>query len=184
MDHFYQKITGWFDFADLYSDMVKTASQNAQFVELGCFFGRSTAYMAVEILNSRKNIIFDVVDKFNFNEDSNLDEIAQMYGYKGDFYNVFIQNIEPVKFVIRHIWRMDTAAAAEMYQDRSVDFVFVDDSHTYSNTRADVIAWLPKLKSGGVIAGHDIGRDSVKKAVDELLDWQKVSASCWYYRKD
>ena len=43
---------------------------------------------------------------------------------------------------------------------------------TYLITKADISAWLPKIKVGGVIAGHDyIGEwPGVKQAVNEAFD--------------
>lgn len=49
------------------------------------------------------------------------------------------------------------------------DFIYIDANHSYEGVLADIKAWLPKLKKGGVIAGHDYDLDSVKKAVFELL---------------
>ena len=55
MEHFYQRIQGWFDFQNIYSNAVSTApTEGAHFVEIGSWKGTSAAYMAVEIANSRK----------------------------------------------------------------------------------------------------------------------------------
>jgi hypothetical protein len=62
MEHFYNKIHGWFDFQNLYTKMVNDHADNSHFVEVGAFYGKSAAYMAVEIANSGKKIQFDVVD--------------------------------------------------------------------------------------------------------------------------
>lgn len=39
--------------------------------------------------------------------------------------------------------------------DSSLDFVYVDANHTYEHCLADIKAWLPKVKPGGYIGGHD-----------------------------
>ena len=54
MKHFYQDIQGWFDFQNLYKDMVRKHN-NAKFVEVGAWKGKSTCFLAVEILNQKKN---------------------------------------------------------------------------------------------------------------------------------
>jgi predicted O-methyltransferase YrrM len=75
--------------------------------------------------------------------------------------------------------------ACKLYQDNSLDFVFIDASHEYQDVKEDIINWLPKVKIGGIIAGHDIGSPEVGKAVVEVLN--KVSAAfeydVWYFKK-
>ncbi len=53
--------------------------------------------------------------------------------------------------------RADTVQAAQEFEDGSVDFVFVDADHTYEAVLADIDAWLPKIRSGGQMLGHDWG---------------------------
>jgi predicted O-methyltransferase YrrM len=59
-------------------------------------------------------------------------------------------------------------AAASDYEDEYFDFIYIDGDHTYEAVRDDAAAWWEKLKSGGVIAGHDYGWEGVKRAVDEF----------------
>jgi hypothetical protein len=44
---------------------------------------------------------------------------------------------------------------AHMIPNASLDLVYVDAAHDYRNARNDVLAYWPKLKPGGVMAGHD-----------------------------
>ncbi len=39
--------------------------------------------------------------------------------------------------------------------DQSLDFVYLDARHDFQGVFSDLIAWWPKLRIGGVIAGHD-----------------------------
>jgi hypothetical protein len=63
MKHFYENINGWFSYDYLYTDAVNRAQDGALFVEIGSFKGRSSAFMAVEIINSGKKIKFDCIDE-------------------------------------------------------------------------------------------------------------------------
>lgn len=45
--------------------------------------------------------------------------------------------------------------ASQDVPDGSLDLVFIDGDHSYEGVRADVDHWLPKVRKGGVIAGHD-----------------------------
>jgi len=48
------------------------------------------------------------------------------------------------------------------------DFVYIDAAHDYASVSADIQAWLPLVKVGGIIAGHDYMHD-VKRAVDQIF---------------
>lgn len=70
--------------------------------------------------------------------------------------------------------RGESTAIAAQHADASLDFVFVDADHSYAGCRADIEAWLPKVRPGGWIGGHDYGHQlernglwGVKRAVDE-----------------
>lgn len=45
--------------------------------------------------------------------------------------------------------------AAQWFDDRSLDMVYIDASHDFVSVCDDIEAWLPKVKLGGVLAGHD-----------------------------
>lgn len=179
MDHFYHLTEGedWFSYPNLYSSVVKEASDTAHFVEVGVWKGRSASYMAVEIINSGKNITFDLVDMWN--------GTISTQATQKNVYQVFLKNIEPVLSYV-NIKKMNSIMASKTYQNDSLDFVFIDAAHDYENVKADITAWLPKIKPGGCIAGHDYpGWDGVVKAVHELLGEDKIICidECWKYIK-
>ncbi len=73
------------------------------------------------------------------------------------------------------ILRATSADAATQVDDGSLDFVYIDAQHHYEAVRDDIARWHPKVKSGGVIGGHDYldgtrpsGLYGVKRAVDEF----------------
>lgn len=47
--------------------------------------------------------------------------------------------------------------AAKDVADASLDFIYIDGAHSREAFVADVAAWEPKVRVGGVIAGHDFG---------------------------
>jgi len=154
MEHFYNngKIDGFFGYESLYLRMIDRAnsSDNCHFVEVGVWEGMSACFMAVEIANSDKNIKFDCVDMWDFvetSEEFTKDEFSGLF-------EKFVNNITPVKDYI-NIVRSLSWEAADRYQDNSLDFVFIDAAHDYTSVTKDLIAWYPKIKNNGVIAGHD-----------------------------
>jgi hypothetical protein len=74
------------------------------------------------------------------------------------------------------------------YEDESLSLCFIDGSHEYEDVKADLIAWLPKVKKGGVLAGHDYDNTNhkgVRMAADEVLGKENIieKGGCYYYKK-
>ena len=51
--------------------------------------------------------------------------------------------------------RLHSVEASRTVADRSLDFVYIDGNHGADYVRADLEAWLPKIRAGGILAGHD-----------------------------
>ena len=193
MDHFYNDILGHFNYENIYRHMIAFAPENKQekFVEIGAWKGKSVCYAAVEIINSGKNITIDSVDTWEgspgepvlMNDESIIN---------GTLYDEFITNIEPVKHIVKPV-KLSSVEAAKLYADNSLFFVFIDGSHLYESVREDILAWLPKVKPGGFIGGHDIDQteefNGVRRAVDELIGKKNVIIynrgwASWLHRKN
>lgn len=179
MEHFYHQDKfgeDWFSYPRLYSEVVSNLTDNSHIVEVGSWKGKSAAFMAVEIINSGKKIKFDCVDNWlGSPEHQGNQEVID-----NTLYNIFISNIEPVRDYI-NIVRSDSVAASKLYEDKSLDFVFIDADHTYESVKADIESWLPKIKNGGTIAGHDYNSawPGVDRAVNEKFNEVIFSEYCW-----
>ena len=66
------------------------------------------------------------------------------------------------------IFRMTSEAAAALVEDDLLDFAFIDAKHDYFSVMSDMRAWWPKVRNGGILAGHDFLFDSVKFAALEF----------------
>lgn len=80
------------------------------------------------------------------------------------------------------LFKGDSLDAATTIADGSLDFVFVDADHREAAVRADILAWRPKIKPGGMLLGHDLQDrfPGVKRAVDALCPgWQRFDDSAW-----
>ncbi|OFY64760.1 MAG: hypothetical protein A2Y71_06205 [Bacteroidetes bacterium RBG_13_42_15] len=75
---------------------------------------------------------------------------------------------------------------AEKIKNRSLDFVFIDADHEYESVVKDIQAWTPKLKSNGMISGHDCNFPGVLQAINELIpDWHEVGIdNVWEAKKE
>jgi hypothetical protein len=64
------------------------------------------------------------------------------------------------------LMRGNSPAVAEAIDRESLDFVWIDGDHATDACMADILAWLPTLKPGGWLLGHDINWPTVRAAVD------------------
>ena len=179
MKHFYQTCgENWFNYPEIYSQAVLDANNNSHFVEVGSWKGMSSVFMAVEIVNSKKSIKFDCIDLWGTDP-------SKVYADKKDLYHTFIKNIEPVKHIINPIVS-NSWEAASLYEDHSLDFVWLDAGHDYEDIKKDIAAWYPKVKIGGTIAGHDFTTaPGVSQAVREYFnkDFKQINTSWLHIKK-
>lgn len=60
----------------------------------------------------------------------------------------------------------DSVAMSSKVESNSLGFVYIDANHSYGGALRDLIAWTPKLKKGGIMAGHDFNDNyGVREAV-------------------
>jgi hypothetical protein len=179
MPHYYQYIHGWFVQEHLYTQMVESCNDfdAYHFVEVGSWKGKSSTYMGVEILNSNKKIKFDCVDTWLGSEE-HIDSKSSCYEplleIKDGLYNEFLKNIEPLKSVINPI-RMTSVEASTLYEDESLDFVYIDGAHDYDSVYDDIQHWFPKVKVGGYIGGDDLDWKGVNMAVYDNFEHNFIS---------
>ena len=139
--------------------------------------------MAVEIANSGKQIRFYTIDTWQGSAEE-AEQNADPDVQAGTLYEKFLENIAPVRNYVHPI-RSLSADAASIFDDESVDFVFVDAGHTRQDVASDLKAWWPKLVAGGVIAGDDwdfeqsSGEFGVRRAVRGFFN----RPSCFYHIK-
>ncbi len=173
IEHFYQKIHGWFTFKDLYTEMVKNYD-DAVFVEVGTWKGKSASYMATEIANSNKNIKFYCIDPWTGetldSDPKGYDCIEKM---EGTLFEHFLQNVHLVRNYLTPIRGLSNECVKH-FDDSSLSFVYIDASHDYKSVLNDLEIWYPKIKKGGVLAGHDYPKPGVLKAVNCFASINKL----------
>lgn len=64
-----------------------------------------------------------------------------------------------------NILRMTSLEAAAARADAALDFVYIDANHKYGHVRADLAAWWPKVKAGGLVAGSNYFDGIVNESV-------------------
>jgi hypothetical protein len=161
------EIEGWFDFRDVYDRVAIGMPDGGAFVEVGSWKGKSICYLRdrLDDIGNRKASIL-AVDTFEGDADA---------GFENTF-REFANNVQTRSIAI---YRGTSIDAAADHKDVSLDGVFIDAAHDYESVKADIAAWLPKVKSAGFFGGHDIDAPGVLRAVDESGIPFDVIGGCW-----
>lgn len=141
-------------------------------VELGTFKGEFSKH----ILDNWIGTLF-MVDIWRPMSDEEYDDTSNHKNHI-DAYSICMDNIkgyEDRAFMLR----MKGNDAKKLFSDESLDFVYIDANHTYEAVKNDIKDWYPKVKSGGLVLGHDYlpkyfyeGKEEKDQAVYTFPDGQ------------
>jgi len=129
-------------------------------IEIGSYMGESTMMFASTGLFSTIYSI-DPLDGY--------EEFNEMHNYSWEFIrDEFTKNTKYFDSIV-HLQDFSYNVVNEFEND-SIDFIYIDGSHSEENVRRDLELYLPKLKKNGIIAGHDylelVWPDLVKVVTD------------------
>lgn len=116
-------------------------------------------------------------------------------------YSVSEKQQEMIKFIAYHnikfsgyqdkavILEKDSNQALEDIPDAYLDFIFLDAYMNYDQVMNDLEGWYPKVKTGGLFAGHDYNSVAVQKGVDQFRNKHNINSTLslfdqtWVWRK-
>ena len=182
MNHYYQTIQGWFNFQNIYRQMVNIFPDGSLFVEIGSWKGTSSVFMGVELFNASKfNTQFICIDTWAENDDGEY--INESSVINNTLFDEFINNITPLKDAGVKISQIKGKSENSVvnFKDESIDFLYIDGSHLYENVKKDIELYYPKMKNNSILAGHDWQSDDIKRAVLEFFDISmiKLDQNTW-----
>jgi len=176
MEHFYSHIDGWSHYLiPLYTHLVPKLPSHCVVVEVGCWKGRSTAFLAVTLIQHGKVFRLHAVDHWKGCLESYYQNGQVAREIRDDkVFDDFKRNLAPVAEHM-NIIRSNSVDAAAQFEDNSLDMVTIDDDHLYESVINSIMAWAPKLKPGGFLCGDDCDKHypGVERAVREAFgqDW-------------
>jgi len=149
---------------------------DASVVEVGSWMGASTCFLAAGLKGGSARI--RAVD--NFAGLSTCGEDSAWYNRHfralgtSSTLDIFKANFAALGFSSRAepVVSDSIAAARSLAALRgTVDLIFIDGDHSYEGCRADIEAWAPFVKPGGVMAFHDFGSraSGVTQAIFEAI---------------
>jgi predicted O-methyltransferase YrrM len=154
-------------------DLIRSVGiEGKRICEVGCFLGVSTE----TFLQFAPSMLY-AIDVWGINE--KYDEADYAVGDDG-WDNVeanFRKRISSYSNV--EIIKNYSHKAACDFENESLDLVYIDGEHGYDAVKRDINVWLPKVKTGGALAGHDYtieGRPHlpVFTAVNEQFEINRV----------
>ena len=162
----YKQIRGMMDYEDLYSEMVRKFPSGSRFVEIGVWYGRSSFYMASEIVKSKKSIRLFSIDWFL---KSPIEDVKN--------------NLDRFDFV--DVIKMRSDYAADLFKDGTIDFCFIDADHNYEGVKKDWDLYSPLLTKGSIVIFHDIGwaqgvKIVIKEDVLKEVEYKGSLPNLWW----
>ena len=166
------KIEGWMSESELgwIYDCAHSLPAMGKWVEVGVYAGRSFLTVLSALPKTASGYAVD-----------NFSGVAgSLKGF--DLRATFISNLNRIGLKNFCLLFDDSVAVAKTMPLASFDVVFIDAGHGKESVRADVLAWMPVLKPGGLLCGHDRSDRGVKQVLQEiLLDYQKEVGDLWSY---
>lgn len=145
--------------------------------EVGVCLGVTSELYAKSLPNLKKLYSVDSYESFidwngfvlSDNRQNLIKENA--YGRLKDFHNVELVYTRSKEFSMT-------------LDDNSLDFIFIDGDHSYNGVLSDLQLFLPKMKSGGLFAGHDVYlkgvQDALRTFFSDRVEEIKVVDNIWY----
>lgn len=128
-------------------DLLNKISPKGKGVEIGVFKGDFSR----EVLSKWGGKLF-MVDVWRELGDEYID--SSNHKNHLDAYEKTMENIR--EFEDRGIMIRSTSKdCIDLFEDESLDFIFIDANHAYDFVKEDINLWFPKLKKGGIFSGHD-----------------------------
>ena len=161
IDHFWKTIPGHFTWPEFCAFIAtrlfaQGCDRTCMLAEVGVLNGQSAACMAVELLCNE-------IDAQLYLVDLNID------------YARLFETFAPLASARKVIGPMLQGKSWEVaagFNDSTFDYVMLDADHAYESISKDIVAWWPKVRPGGILAGHDYSAEfpGVLQAVTEAFE--------------
>lgn len=173
-EHKGHSLRGWFNDnkRKWYTEKAKNIKDGV-IIEIGVFGGVSILSIAdICIKNNTKIYGIDPWELLSlYNERPMKDNELKNYRETMKGHRLNLERIiEAQKYEHIELIKGFSVQEANKFEDKSVDLVYIDANHSYDSTLADINAWYPKLKKGGILSGDDFTWSGVKKAVCEFCN--------------
>jgi len=158
------------------SQLAKKVPENGTIVEVGSCFGRSSVCFA---LSAPTSTVY-CVD--NFHEHDWVSEqpipiehaLRHHMPIRGDTYNTKRMFMENTRYIPNIIMVQGKSPEDITYAGKEIDLFFLDAEHANPGDWNNICYWLPLVKEGGIISGHDRNGEEFPDVVKNVEALSKI----------
>eukprot|EP00920_Eleutheroschizon_duboscqi_P035826 GHVT01086718.1.p1 GENE.GHVT01086718.1~~GHVT01086718.1.p1 ORF type:complete len:428 (+),score=19.11 GHVT01086718.1:456-1739(+) len=121
-------------------------------VEVGVYLGEFSANLLYNWAGATELLLVDVWDVQSSYEDTVNSAYETLDG--SAIMRLALDRLAPFRDQIR-VCRNLSSECSKAIEDESIDFVYIDARHDRTSVSEDITTWWPKLRPGGLLAGHD-----------------------------
>jgi hypothetical protein len=139
----------------------KIERNNLVLIEIGSYMGESMEIFADSGLFSKIICIDPWTNGYDFEDLSSLDcEDAELHFDERKSKYDFVEKI-----------KNKNENVVSMFENESIDIIYIDGNHQPSEVKRDILNWLPKIKKDGIISGHDwfLEDGKIQKTIIETI---------------
>ncbi|KAF4675626.1 hypothetical protein FOL46_000817 [Perkinsus olseni] len=159
----------WDTAISLLEEMAVHRGPNLAVVEIGVFSGHFSDF----VLGALPNVTLIGIDPYYGDDGTFPPELAHLdpvmvYEQTKERYSMYGERAK--------LWATTSKEASRVIPDESIDLIFIDGCHEYDCVREDIDLWLPKLRPGGIMSGHDFSDKwpGVVRRVNEIRAGQDL----------
>jgi len=159
-----ETVDGWLfvEEGQLLEKYAKATPDNTNILELGCYKGKSTIYLARSTHNPVVSVDTFMSDNTTRNREDTLD--AFLNNTKG------LSNILPIASLTSHVSKIMHA-----HNNLAFGLLFIDADHSYEGVKADFINFQNLVLKDGIIIFHDAYGENGE---EHNTPWEGVTRFC------
>lgn len=149
-------------FTGMINELLHFLPKESTMIEIGSYMGESTMMLASCKLFKKIYAIDPHHGTEKFNE---------LFGYDWELvkkeFKINTRYFDNITLISDFSYNV-----IDMFENESIDFIYIDADHEYDSVKRDIELYLPKLKKDGIIGGHDYSNDAwegVFHAVNDIL---------------
>jgi|TARA_B100001758_G_C18403862_1_gene610720 hypothetical protein len=128
--------------------------ENTKMIEIGTYGGESTLLFASSLAFDHIYCIdpFEGKEAMNNINNKKWDDVKADFNQNTKWFNGDGSKLGETKVELINDYSYNVV---DQFEDKSIDFIYIDGSHDLKDIKRDIDLYLPKVKDSSFIGGHD-----------------------------